>query len=387
MTFSQPINLDANASYGVLPEVQAALAGAYDGLNPSSIHTGGQRARAAIERARDSLARLLRLRGGERIVFTSGATESNITAIEAPFHATPTGFAAEGPRWVTTALEHHSVLEPCARLGRRGIRGTVITPAGGAVSGGELAPVVTPATQLVSVMAANNETGHVSPLGEVVDVVRARSPRCLIHTDGVQLLGKLNLNPFEAGVDAVSVSAHKIGGLAGVGALILREGLEVPPLLVGGPQETRYRAGTENVSGIVAFGLAAEVVARDLAARIERMRSGAAFLRDELSRTVPDISFNSPPEGGLPNTLSVTVPGIRADDVVVALDLLGVYVSSGAACASGKPEPSHVLLARGLSEAAARATVRLSLRADHSPAELARAAGAFAHAVARGRAR
>lgn len=389
MIFPQPINLDANASYGVLPEVRARLGECLEGLNPSSIHAGGQRARAAIERARDAVAALLGLRGGERIVFTSGATEANVTAIEAPFgedRVSRSG-AGDGPLWITSALEHHSVLEPCARLGRRGFRGVVITPADGAVHGAEIAAHISPHTRLVTCMAANNEIGHLTPLEEIVRVVRAAAERCVIHSDAVQILGKVKWNPFDAGVDSVSLSAHKIGALSGVGALVVRTGAEPPPLIVGGPQELRYRAGTENVPGIVSFGLAADIVRRTLDERIERMRRGAELLRGELSRLVPEITFNSPREDGLPNTVSVTAPGIRADDVVVALDLAGVYVSSGAACASGKPEPSHVLLARGLPEAAARATLRLSVRADHTTIELEQAAAAIARAITAGRSR
>jgi len=370
-----------------LPEVHARLTECLEGLNPSSIHGGGQRAKAAIERARDAVGALLGLRSGERIVFTSGATEANAMAIEAPFapDRIERGSEVDGPLWITSALEHHSVLEPCARLNRRGFPGAVVTPLDGAMRGSEIGAVISPRTRLVTCMAANNEIGHVTPLEEIVRVVRATAERCVIHSDAVQILGKMRLNPFDAGVDSVSLSAHKIGGLPGVGALIVRTGFEPSPLLVGGPQELRHRAGTENVPGIVSFGTAAEIVRRTLDERIERMRCGVELLRRELTRLAPNIAFNSPHDHGLPNTLSVTAPGIRADDVVVALDLAGVYVSSGAACASGKPEPSHVLLARGLTEAAARATLRLSLRADHTPAELERAAAAIARAIVAGR--
>jgi len=170
-----------------------------------------------------------------------------------------------------------------------------------------------------------------------------------------------------------------------VGALIIRAGTPFEPLLVGGAQETRYRAGTENVPGIVAFGIAAAAVGRELDARISKMAADRRRLEMLLAEVIPGARFNHPKSVGLPNTISLTAPGIRADDVVVALDLKGIYVSSGAACASGKPEPSHVLRALGLSNDDARATLRISLRADHSADELTHAAHAIAEAIARGR--
>jgi len=382
------INLDANASYGVLPEVIEGVREALGTLNPSSIHGGGQRARAMVELARDRLAALLGLTKSERIIFTSGATEANSTAILAPFLGTrsqPTEGSAQW-EWVTSAVEHHSVLEPCLRLGRCGFRGMAAPARAGYLRADEVAAVVAETTQLLTVMYANNETGHVTPLREIVATVRARSG-CRIHIDAVQHLGKSAEPLFDLPIDSASFSAHKIGGLTGVGALVVKSESSFEPMLVGGAQELRHRAGTENVPGIVSFGIAADVVRKDLGGRIERMRAARRFIEESIHRDVPNCRFNSPTEGGLPNTLSVTFPGVRADDLVVALDLNGVYVSSGAACASGKPEPSHVLTGMGLSDEEARATIRISVRGDNTTHELEHATQAIARAVHAGRSR
>lgn len=380
------INLDANASYGVLPEVIEGIHEALRTLNPSSIHGGGQRARAMVELARDRLAGLLGLSKSERIIFTSGATEANTSAILAPFLSGQAKGSDSSPCWVTSAVEHHSVLEPCRRLGRLGYPGVVIPAPTGFVGPEQIEEAVTTATRLVTVMYGNNETGHRTPLAEVVAAARLKSD-CSIHIDAVQHLGKSTERLFDEPIDSASFSAHKIGGLTGVGALVVRSDSQLEPLLVGGAQELRYRAGTENVAGIVAFGIAADVVRKDLHGRIERMWAARRFIEDAIRHRISDHRFNHPLGEGLPNTLSVTFGGLRADDLIVALDLAGVLVSAGAACASGKPESSHVLKEIGLSDADAQATVRISVRADHTPTELERAVEALTRAVELGRTR
>ncbi|MFM1847304.1 MAG: hypothetical protein RL417_778 [Pseudomonadota bacterium] len=380
------INLDANASYGVLPEVYEGVRESFGTLNPSSIHAGGQRARALIEAARDSVAALLGLSRSERVIFTSGATEANSTALFSPFLSEERG-APDRCYWLTSALEHHSVLEPCVRLSASGFSGRILSAERGFLTGEDLRSAVTADTRIVTAMFANNETGHLSPLSELVKATKERNENCRFHVDAVQLLGKSDFRLFDLLIDSASFSAHKIGGLPGVGALVIRTDLPYNPLLVGGAQEIRHRAGTENVAGIVSFGIAAEVVRKGLAERFRKLDADRRFLEERLRTGVEGISFNHPVEGGLINTVSVTVPGVRADDLVVALDLRGVYVSSGAACASGKPEPSHVLKALGLSDESARSTVRLSLRADHTAEELAQAVDAFTAAVSGGRCR
>ena len=381
-----PINLDANASYGVLPEVIEGVSEAFGTLNPSSIHGGGQRARALIELARDRVAALLGLKGGERIVFTSGATEANTTALLSPFLESGRG-APDGVYWITSALEHHSVLEPCARLTSLGYPGKVLDAPQGSLTAAALEAALTPDTRIVAAMYANNETGHITPLHEIAGAIKARNAATLIHVDAVQLLGKSETQLFELPIDSASFSAHKIGGLPGTGALVLRRDMPYGPLFVGGSQEVRFRAGTENVPGIVAFGIAAEVVQRSLHQRIEKLHADRVFLEESLRHSIKDLAFNHPFERGLPNTLSVTFPGLRADDLIVALDLVGVFVSSGAACASGKPEPSHVLRGLGLSDGATRSTIRISLRADHTEAELRNAVQAIVSCVEAGRGR
>jgi cysteine desulfurase len=255
----------------------------------------------------------------------------------------------------------------------------------GEVDGAALAEAVTPDTAMVSLMAANNETGVLTDIEAVMKYVRKVAPHALLHTDAAQLAGKGEVNFERLGVDLLTLSAHKIGGLSGVGAIVVRPGIDLAPLLRGGPQEGKVRAGTENVLGIVAFGVVAELVRTQLAERIASMRR----MRDEFERllltSLPECAIQGAAALRLPNTSSVYIPGIRGDDLVVALDLQGILISSGAACSSGKPEPSHVLLAMGVGEAQARSTVRVSFRADHPPQVAATVVAAIERVVARTR--
>jgi cysteine desulfurase len=357
------INLDANASYSLDPRVREELfvrlgrAG-----NPSSIHAAGQRARALVEEARESLGALVDLGPGDRIIFTSGATEANVWALTAPFFHS--SFTSANPLLVTTAIEHPSVLEAAHRVRRWGHKVAVVPPTPqGAVTPDSVAAHCTSDTRMVSVMYANNETGAMQPIEAITREVRRTSPRAVLHTDAVQCLGKAPLSFRASQVDLMSLSGHKIVALSGVGALVVRRGAEPDPLLVGGAQETYSRAGTENVAGIVSFGIAAAVLRDELDSRIAAMARSRWLIQSEITRRVPGAVLRTPAES-LVNTISITVPHVRADDLVVALDLRGISVSSGAACASGKPQPSHVLTAMGLSEEEARRTLRISV--EHS---------------------
>ena len=272
---------------------------------------------------------------------------------------------------VSTVIEHPSVIEPLQRLAARGYRYSQVGPDQSAdfpVS--NFFEVVNKHTKLVSVMMANNETGQVLPVGIICGFLKEMNRNIIFHSDGVQALGKLDFRFHDLGIDLLSLSAHKIGGMQGVGALVIRKGCEVAPFILGGPQEKRLRAGTENVLGIASFGIAAKLIKKELHWRISTMTRARDTIANFLRGVIPDLKFNLPGKERLPNTLNLRIPGILADDLVVALDLEGLLISSGAACASGKPEPSHVLMGMGLSDREARESVRISVGYGLNDAEL-----------------
>lgn len=376
-----PINFDANASYGVSAFVAEGLQSVgFDLHNPNAVHRGGQRARALVEEARERVARLLNVGKDSRIVFTSGATESNNTALRIPFH--PSISERLSGALVISQIEHPSVLE-CARLlARRGVELKIVPwEREQGISQQGLLPLLSGNTRLVSLIWVNNETGEVLPIPQIVSALRLQQPHLLIHSDAVQAVGRLQIDFERSGLDMLTISGHKIGGLAGAGALVVGRRVPFEPLLVGGVQELHHRAGTENVLGIVSLGLAAQEISEHFHQRTESMAQMRGLLCQELSKHLPDLTFNTPLERSVPNTINVHIPGVRADDLVVALDRVGMLISSGAACASGKPEPSHVLLAQGLSPEAARESVRISLRADCAAGEVRELARELVSAV------
>ena len=353
-------NFDANASFGLLPEVEAGIRMHLPSLhNPSSLHRAGQSSRAIIEEARRAFAQFTGLQKGWRIIFTSGATESNNTVLN---QLAEIQKRQARTTIITATTEHHSVLEPCALLEQKGY--TLIRipydPSNG-LDYSLLEKSLSKETALVSLMYANNETGNRHDLSKISLLVKKHAPQAFLHSDAVQALGKIPGSFSDLGVDAFTFSAHKIGALSGLGVLALKE--HVPPLsfIHGGPQETHERAGTENVLGIYALHQALLAwQTRGEAIRASMRASKEIFIR-QLIESSPSIHINQcKTQPSLENTLSVTIPGIRADDFLVALDSKGIYASSGSACASGKPEPSHVLLAMGLTEQQARATIRFS---------------------------
>ncbi len=371
------IDCDANATYAPDERIRGVISSCLESLgNPSSLHRGGQRARAAIEEARASVRRLVDAEEKDLIVFTSGATEANNAVVAAVGSGT-------GPI-ISASTEHPCILQPLKRLASRGRTVILVSPqSDGLIASETVAAAVTPDTALVSIMAANNETGVINPIGEIVTKVRAVAPRALIHTDGAQLLGKGALSMREMGVDLLTISAHKIGALSGVGALCVRDGVHLEPLILGGPQESKLRGGTENVLGIAVFGAVADSIASELPARVESMRAVRDAFEERLARAIPDVEFNGAHRDRLPNTSNVYIPGVRADDLIVAMDLERILISSGAACTSGKPEPSHVLLAMGQSEERTRGTIRVSFRADLSQEGCVRVVNALTNAVTR----
>lgn len=362
------VYLDHNAGAPLRPEArEAMLAVLGPAANPSSAHREGARARSLLADARVAVAALLGARPSE-IVFTSGATEANNLALT----------AAPGRRVVTTAIEHASVLEPAAR--REALR-VGVDGQGRVDAGAVLAAVAGAAAGLVSVGLANGEVGSVAPVAAITAGVRGRG--VLVHTDAAQAAGRLRIEVRALGVDLLSLSSHKLGGPAGVGALWVRHGVTLPPLLVGGPQERGRRAGTENVAGIVGFGAAAAAAAAELDAAAARTRALTERLWEGLRIAVPDVRRHGPMGGDcLPNTLNVGVPACAGESLLVLLDLDGIAVSLGSACAAGAPEPSHVLVAMGLEREAARAGLRFSLGPTTTAAEVDAVIAAFPRAVA-----
>ncbi|MAE71540.1 MAG: aminotransferase V [Gemmatimonadetes bacterium] len=351
------VYLDNNATTSVDAEVLGAMLPLLreECGNPSSIHSIGSGARSKVEDARRKIAQVLNCTA-RRIVFTGSGTEANNLAIEGTIRA-----LGRPAHIVTSAVEHPAVLNPCRALEAQGHALTVLpVDREGRVDPAELADAFRDDTALVSIMLANNETGTIEPIAECVALARERG--ILFHTDAVQALGKIPLDVRELGVDLLSVSSHKINGPKGVGALYRRKGVAIDPLVHGGGQESGLRSGTENVPGIVGFGKACEVALRRLNDG-EMGRVGK--LRDHLEAGIAELATKAIRNGSrchcLPNTLNTTLPGVRGESLVLHLDRCGVAFSSGSACKSGNPDPSHALLAMGLSEEDAHCALRFSL--------------------------
>jgi len=355
------IYMDANATTPVLPEVVEAMRPYWleEFGNASSIHQRGQHARAAVDRARESDARLLNCRAAE-IVFTSGGTESDNMALF--------GLLSPGDHLVTTSIEHHAVLHAAEELQSRGVEVTFLpcTPEG-LIEVASLEAALRPNTKLVSVMMANNETGVIQPVRELAAAAHAAG--ALFHTDAIQAAGKLPLDVKALGVDLLSISGHKMYAPQGTGALFVRRNVRLKSMFFGGLHERGRRPGTENVAGIVGLGKAAELARAWLADTGPNPETGSpaalAALRDRLEQgilaSVPEAGVNGDPAPRIANTSNLYFDHVEAEALVIALDLKGLAVSGGSACQSGATEPSHVLTAMGLSEARARASVRFSL--------------------------
>jgi cysteine desulfurase NifS len=359
------IYLDNNATTRVAPAVRQAMLPHLDVAlgNPSSIHAAGREARSALEQARRQIARLVNARP-RRIVFTGGGSEADNLALKGVAFA----HAPADTQIITSAIEHPAVLGACRFLEQQGYAVSYLpVDAEGWVDPEALRRAIGPRTRLVSIMMANNEVGTIEPIAELATI--AREHGALFHTDAVQALGKLEVDVEALGVDLLSLSAHKIHGPKGVGALYVREGIELEPVVHGGSQERGLRAGTENVAGIVGFGVAAEL-ARDGARDAARLSALRDCLEAGVRALVPGAQLNGPREGRLPNTLNLTLPGIRGESLVIALDRHGVSLSSGSACKSASPEPTHVLLAMGRSAAAAHCSLRFSLSRDTTQQEI-----------------
>jgi cysteine desulfurase len=348
------VYLDNNATTPVLPEVFEAMRPFYleEFGNASSIHHYGQHARAAVEKARASVAALLGARPAE-IVFTSGGTEADNLAIF--------GLLARGDHVISSTIEHHAVLNSCKRLEQMGCEVTNVPVDGrGLVDPDDVRKALRPSTKLITIMMANNETGVVQPVEEIGRI--AKEADVFFHTDAVQAAGKVPIDVGKIACDALSISGHKIHAPQGTGALFLKKGTLIQPLLYGGSHERQRRAGTENLPGIVGLGRAAEVAKKWLESDCAPVMSGMRDrLQDGILAAVGSAGVNGLGTPRVPNTANLWFDHIEGEALVIALDLKGLAVSSGAACSSGAIEPSHVLLATGLSHQRARSSIRFSL--------------------------
>jgi cysteine desulfurase len=358
------VYLDWNATTPLGPEARQAMAAAWDLLgNPSSVHAEGRQARRLVEGAREAVAEAVGAQA-RNVVFTSSGTEANALALTPGLRR---GAGARVQRLLVSAIEHASVLAG-GRFQPDAIRKLRVNSMGQVDLDHLRSLVAGDAPALVSIMAANNETGALQPVREAAEIVHQAGG--LLHIDAIQALGRIPYDINEIGVDLATLSAHKIGGPKGVGALVLADGIEgIDPILRGGGQEFGRRAGTENVAGIAGFGAAVEaaVARRDVNAdRLETLRNR---LETGLRET-PELIIFSNEAPRLPNTTLFTVPGLRAETAVIGFDLAGIAVSSGSACSSGKVQPSHVLEAMGFSKSLSQGAVRLSLGWSTTEAEI-----------------
>jgi cysteine desulfurase len=396
------VYLDNNATTPVLPQVLEAMLPYYGEHfgNASSIHHHGQETRGAVERARESVAALLGCRSSE-IVFTSGGTEADNLAIF--------GVTEAGDHVITSTIEHHAVLNACKHLATKGCEVTYVPVDGhGLIDPSDVKRALRPNTKLISIMLANNETGVLQSVTEIGKI--ASEADVYFHTDAVQAAGKIPIDVHKIGCDLLSISGHKIHAPQGIGALYVRKGTQLEPRLHGGTHERSRRAGTENVPGIVGLGKAAEFAATGFEnepdewsdgrprpsipnaspghgdRNHDRQSSEIAAMRDRLERELLEIEatgLNGEGAPRVPNTTNIYFDGIEGEALVIALDLKGLAVSTGAACSSGAIEPSHVLTAMGLRPDRARASIRFSLGKQNTTEDVDFALALVAETVAR----
>ena len=387
------IYLDANATSAVRPEAQAMVRSLLDGdadaRNPSSIHRSGRVARKLVSEARENVKKLLTLGedSSSTLFFTSGGTESCNTLIH--------GFLSKTPAHIiSSSIEHPAIIEPLKRLAALGCRVDWIDPGpDGIVNPTKFAEAVRPETELCVLMTANNETGAIQPVAEMAKLLRSRRYFGAIISDYTQALSKTLISAqslFDAGVDAVCVSAHKIGAIKGVGAILLNSSdklcREFSPFFLGGPQEQGYRAGTENVLAIATFGEVSRVLLPCISQEVARLKSLRDELRVRILTSVSGLSSITPLDldgsvRSLSNTLLLEIPGCRGDDLVVALDILGIAASTGSACQSGKQGVSHAMTAMGRVGHSARDVIRLSIDWDANEQTIVRASEIISQAI------
>lgn len=350
------IYLDHNAGSPIRPEVRATILALLDGdaANPSSVHRSGQSARRFLERARGQVAALIGAAAAQ-IVFCSGGTEANNFAIEGAVQS-----RRGRCRIITSAIEHSSILKPLERREADGLEIIRVAPdRKGRLNPAEIIPLIDQTTALVTLGLGNSEVGTVQDLAPLA--APTRSAGAVFHIDAAQAVGRIAVDVSQLGCDLMAVSGHKLGAPAGIGALFVRDPSAFAALIRGGPQERGLRAGTPNLIGAVGFGAAAAIARERLGQEALRMATLRDLLLSGLTTAIPGLTLNSPRDGVLPNTLNLRFPGVLGETMLIALDLEGVEVSMGSACAAGAVEPSHVLIAMGHGASAARSSLRISL--------------------------
>ena len=380
------VYLDHAATTPPAPEVVEAML-PYLGEawhNPSSIYVEAQRARRAIDEARAAVAAWIGAQP-EEIVFTSGGSESDNLALRGVLDAS----RARGRHLVTSAAEHHAVLDAAEQLGREGAEVTLVgVDREGRADPAEVAAAVRDDTVLVSIMHANNEVGAINDVAAIARAVRERNPRAVVHTDAVQSAAHLGVNVDELGVDLLTLTAHKFYGPRGAGALYRRAGAPLAPQTIGGGQEGGLRAGTENTPAIVGLAAAARLASERREADLAHERALQRRLIEELPKRVPMLAVTGPrdPERRLPGNVSVVAGFVEGESILLALDLAGIAASSGSACTTGSVEPSHVLTAMGMPPDLARGSLRFSLGRGNTEADAERLLEALPEIVGRMRA-
>ena len=359
------IYLDNAATTAVSPEVMEAMLPYFTEVygNASSIHGFGREAKRAIETARRQVMKALNVAAPQEIYFTAGGTESDNWAIKGVALMKGSGHI------ITTAIEHHAVLHTCQWLEKQGFDVTYLpVDEYGRVTAAQVEKALREDTILVSVMAANNEVGTIQPIGEIGALCREHG--VLFHTDAVQAVGVLPIDVQAMNIDLLSLSGHKLHGPKGAGALYVRKGVKIDTLLHGGAQERGFRAGTENVPAIVGLGKAVEIAQANLADNVARMTALRQCLIDGLMARVPGTRLNGHPTERLPGNANLSFDKVEGEALLLRLDLMGVAGSSGSACTSGTLDPSHVLLALGLTQAQANGALRLTIGTDTTQEEI-----------------
>jgi len=361
-----PVYLDHSATTPVAPEVlQAILPYLQHAFgNPSAIYTAGQEAREAVEHAREQVALLVNAEPDD-VYFTGGGTESDNWAIKGAVRA----WGDRKNHLITTPIEHHAVLEACEAVQELGWEVTFVpVDSTGMVDPNDVRRAITSRTGIISVMHANNEVGTIEPIAEIAAI--AREHGIPFHTDAVQTVGRIPVDMQALGVDMLAISAHKLYGPKGVGALVVRRGTPLRPLLDGGGQERGRRGGTYNVHGIVGLGAAAQRVLQQGTSEMERVRALRDRLVQGILERVPDVVLTGHPTHRLPNNAHLAFGGVEGETLVLSLDAVGIYCSAGAACSSGDTEPSHVLVAMGVAPHLIEGSVRFTLGKDNTEEQI-----------------
>src|SRR5512143_2010374 len=360
------IYLDNNATTAVRPEVAEAIARLSKGCygNPSTLYCIGQEAHVEMERARDIMAEIIGAKRDE-IIFTSGGTESDNLAIFGVTRA----LRKKGNHIITSKIEHHAVLKPCKMLEKEGWEVTYLpTDKNGLVSPKDVERAITDKTVLISIMHANNEVGTIQPILEIGKIAKAH--KVYFHTDAVQSFCKLPINVDEMGIDLLSTSAHKLFGPKGVGFLYVRKGTKIMPIMFGGHREKSLRPGTENVPGIVGFGVAAELMNKEKDTEEPRLAKMRDRLWKGIKKSVPHVTLHGHPTKRLANTLNVGFDFVEGESMILGLDEHGICLASGSACTSDVLEPSHVLSAMGIPPEKTHGALRVSFGRENTEADV-----------------